>query len=311
MVREIPSASWAPFTWIPWPKRRLVTFGVAICCCGLPWVSARGEPGLQLRIEADKTSVPMGKSITVTVRATRDGQSAVGQELWAYINGRQWGAQAITDAAGNGTFILPLPTLGHAQVRVAPIPEDFQWSAQTFGQTADFTVDSPLPPQSVVSNPVEVEVTARRFPPKRDPLHLVGTTWYPWFTRYNAHINGGHSETEAVPLLGSYASANPNAIRQQMLWLDEIGVNFVQVDWSNNLTASMHWKDHPPGVDEMVASTHALLDTLAQMRTEGLPTPQVLLLLGMLRPSASRPSTRKCSLSTIPCSRKHGTPDCS
>ena len=111
-----------------------------------------------------------------------------------------------------------------------------------------------------------------------------GTTWYPWFTRFNAHINGGHSEAEGVPLLGSYASANPDVVRQQMLWFDEIGVNFVQVDWSNNLSYANHWKDHLPGVQEMVESTRDLLDTLAVMRGEGLPTPQVLLLLGMAPP---------------------------
>ncbi len=237
-----------------------------------------------IHITAGLTRIPVGKSVTVTAVAKHFGQPVIGQELWAYLNGRQWGAQGITDSTGTATFILPLPYAGKAQIQVAFVSPNFHWPSKTFGQTADFIVGTPLPPQVVTSNLLNVAVKPRRFAPTVDPAHLVGTPWYPWFTRYNAHINGGHSGSEAVPLLGSYASANPDVIRQQMLWLDEVGVNFVQVDWSNNLTAAVHWKDHLPGVEEMVGSTQVLLDTLAQMRREGLPTPQVLLLLGMAPP---------------------------
>ena len=251
---------------------------------GMFAVNAGAETLLGLQTTTASTRVSVGKSVAVTVVAIRAGQPVSGQELWAYLDGKQWGAQAITDAAGKAMFLLPLPRVGNARIQVAPPPAGFAWPTKTFGQTADFTVGTPLPSGSVASDPLTVEVTPRRFAPTRDPNHLVGTPWYPWFTRYNAHVNGGHSEAESVPLLGSYASDNPDVIRQQMLWLDEVGVNFVQVDWSNNLGNSLHWKDHPPGVDEMIGSTRALLDTLAQMRCEGLPTPQVLLLLGIAPP---------------------------
>lgn len=260
----------------------LLSLLLPLWLCG----ASRGDiqTDTSLWVTASPTSVPLGKAVTVTAVAKRLGQPAVGQELWAYLNGKQWGAQSVTDSTGTATFLLPLPYAGKAQVQVACVPADFQWPTKTFGQTADFTVGTPLPPSAVTSNLLTITVRARKFAPTVDPAHLVGTPWYPWFTRYNAHINGGHSGAEAVPLLGSYASTNPDVIRQQMLWLDEIGVNFVEVDWSNNLTSAVHWQDRLPGVKEMVVSTQALLDTLAQMRSEGLPTPQVVLLLGMAPP---------------------------
>lgn len=245
---------------------------------------AAAPAGTTIRITADAATISLGQSVIVTAAAQRRGQPVAGQELWAYLNGKQWGAQGITDAAGKATFILPLPHTGKAQIQVALVSPDFHWPSQVFGQTADFIVGTPLPPQSATSNLLTISVKARKFSPMIDPAHLVGTPWYPWFTRYNAHINGGHSGSEAVPLLGSYSSTNPDVIRQQMLWLDEAGINFVEVDWSNNLTSAFHWKDHVPGVDEMIGSTRILLDTLAQMRLEGLPTPQVVLLLGMAPP---------------------------
>lgn len=259
----------------------LAWLGASHCPLG-----AQAETALPmtLQISAAAARIPLGKTVAVTVVARRDGQPAVGQEVWAYLNGKQWGAQGITDDAGRATFLLPLPYSGAAQVQVALPPPDFHWLDKVFGQTADFTVGMHLSAQAVASNQLTLTVQPRKFAPFRDPAHLVGTPWYPWFTRYNAHINGGHSDAEAVPLLGSYASTDPDVIRQQMLWLDESGINFIEVDWSNNLTAAPHWKDHLPGVQEMVISTTALLDTLAEMRHEGLPTPQVELLLGMAPP---------------------------
>ncbi len=251
--------------------------------CATAYIPARAEASLRLQITADSARIPVGKSVIVTAVATRLGQPVGGQELWAYVDGRQWGAQGVTDRQGRTMFILPLPWAETARIQVAPPPPDFVWPTKTFGQTADFTVGTPLPPASAHSNLISVVVKPRRFSPVVDPAHLIGVQWYPWFTRYNAHINGGRG-AEGVPLLGSYASANPDVIRQQILWMDESGVNFLQVDWSNNLTSANHWADRLPGVIEMVGTTQVLLDTLAQMRREGLPTPQVQLLLGMAPP---------------------------
>lgn len=243
-------------------------------------------PRSSIAITSDVARVAMGKAVKVTAVSKRLGQPVRGQELWAYVNGKQWGAQGITDENGTATFILPLPYAGTAKVQVAAPPPDFQWPAPSkiFGQTSVFTVGTPLSPQSAVSNALNIAVAARKFAPFIDPEHLIGAQTYPWHTKYNLQINGGYSSSEAVPILGSYHSNNPDVIRQQILWMNEIGVNFLQHDWSNNLSQARHWDERLPGVKEMVVSTTALLDTLAQMRREGLPTPQVQLLLGMAPP---------------------------
>lgn len=66
-------------------------------------------------------------------------------------------------------------------------------------------------------------------PPEKRKVGLAYTTWfrrenYPWGTR-----------TWDIPLLGPYASDNRDVIRQHGLWLADAGVDFVFVDWSNNI----------------------------------------------------------------------------
>jgi hypothetical protein len=144
----------------------------------------------------------------------------------------------------------------------------------------DFTTDTPLPRGPNVSPELDIDVTPRDFDAKIDPAHRIGTQWAPWFTRYNAHWE----TREALPLLGQYHSPDPRVIRQQVLWMDDVGIDFMQVDWSNNIGNWKHFQDHPPGVTEIIDSTTSLLDTLAQMRAGGIPTPQVVLLLGIAPP---------------------------
>ena len=132
---------------------------LSLLTLSFPAGSAQTPADLNLRIVADKSNIPVGKSVAVTAWAKRAGQPVAGQELWAYVNGKQWGAQAITDATGKAAFILPLPHPGDTDIRVAPIPAGFQWPTKTFGQTADFTVGTPLPPGSITSNALKITVT--------------------------------------------------------------------------------------------------------------------------------------------------------
>lgn len=109
------------------------------------------------------------------------------------------------------------------------------------------------------------------------PRHAVGMEYEPWFSPLNLHWQSA----EAVPLLGRYSSADTAVLRQHALWLDRAGIDFVLVDWSNNLWGKTAWAQRAPNVDQIVANTTVLLHTYAAMRAQGLPTPQVTLLLGL------------------------------
>jgi hypothetical protein len=143
-----------------------------------------------------------------------------------------------------------------------------------------FPIGEPMPAGAVVSNTLRINVIKPDImaPPYRDPSHRIGMDWEPWFTPLNA----SWATAEAVPLIGYYPSLNKDVIRQHILWMNAIGVDFLLVDWSNNIWGATHWKEHPPGVDQLIESTTALMQTLAQMRTEGFPVPQVTLLLGLI-----------------------------
>jgi hypothetical protein len=63
----------------------LAWLGASHCPLG-----AQAETALPmtLQISAAATHIPLGKTVAVTVVARRDGQPAVGQEVWAYLNGK-------------------------------------------------------------------------------------------------------------------------------------------------------------------------------------------------------------------------------
>jgi hypothetical protein len=412
-----------------------------VCLSSFSGVLLSGAAGAQtIRISADRAKVGMGRTVIVTAIVTaRNGKPAKGVELWPYVNGRRWGAQAFTDAQGRAALLLPLPNPGAANIRVAARPPKrapdayWIWAAETrdnqtvyfrreFSVTlpasraalritcddiftawlnghqvasgsnfqkvqsaaglekwlrpgrnvltvegtngvgpagllarleivtqagtqaiatdgawqvsmekpedwppagdaennsqskienpkskislapaavlapagggvwgnsirgwpgltprSDFPVGLPMPKGLACSNTVRVHVYRRPLRVTRDPEHLVGMEWEPWFTPLNARWD----TAEAVPLIGNYDSFNPDVIRQHALWMTEEGVNFLLVDWTNNLWDKKHWSERAPGVNDLIRGTTTMLDVYAQMRKEGIPVPQVALILGL------------------------------
>lgn len=380
---------------------------------------------LILRLRTNRTSIGMGRTLKVTASVTHRGGCPVsGIEVWPYVNGRQWGAPAKTDAQGRALLLIPLPTPGvaHIQALLSPqtLPSSAYWIwSNTFannqevffrkvfrvsskvlraslritcddhfvaylnghlvargdnfqqvqwvphlekwlktgpnllaiegkngvgpagllarleiegekglkiiitdrtweiflekpeawpkgvagvGQQAQvlapvgqgvwgrslqnwpglspqnpFPVGSSLPKEGIRSNVLRVRVHYRPIHSFRDPEHLVGMEWEPWFTPLNTRWE----TAEAMPLLGYYDSFNPEVIRQHCLWMVEAGINFLLVDWTNNLWGKQYWTERSPYVDDLIRATTQMLDTYAQMKKEGLPVPQVVFILGL------------------------------
>ncbi len=151
----------------------------------------------------------------------------------------------------------------------------------------NFPVGEPLPVKVLISNIVPVRVTARKFSVPAPRRHLVGIDYEPWFTP----LNVTWSTAEAIPLLGKYPSINPLVIRQHALWLDKMGINYILIDWSNNLWGKNHWSQRAPNVRELIHATTVLMKTYANMRRQGIVTPQVTLLLGLINGPAPASTT--------------------
>lgn len=82
-----------------------------------------------------------------------------------------------------------------------------------------------------------------------------------------------------TPALGYYRSDNKDIIRTHMNQLSAAGVDYIIID---NTNANLGWKSAPSGSstywDEMVAQpAAAILDTIVEMRAEGLATPYVVM----------------------------------
>jgi len=108
---------------------------------------------------------------------------------------------------------------------------------------------------------------------------LIGVEYETWFP-----YPMGWGLREATPLLGTYNSSDPLIIRQQAEWLTWAGVNFILIDWSNNV-----WQSSPPSKDNwhngiafgIINSTSALLREYNEMTLSGLPHPKVAILVGL------------------------------
>ena len=58
---------------------------------------------------------------------------------------------------------------------------------------------------------------------------LVGMSYYTWF------IPGRRNCQWGTPLVGNYDSDNRDVIRQHGYWLAQAGIDFVIIDWSNDI----------------------------------------------------------------------------
>jgi len=131
---------------------------------------------------------------------------------------------------------------------------------------------------------LELEVTWRDFPSRAPSETLFGIQWEPWFT---GGVRRWHT-AQAVPLMGFYDSYNRDVTRQHILWFMDLGVDFILPDWSNHIWGCRHWDERSDGVNAILHATQLALETLAEMRDEGLPVPQVALMPGL---SNGRPAT--------------------
>ena len=75
-------------------------------------------------------------------------------------------------------------------------------------------------------------------------------------------INGWHGR-EATPLLGTYRSSDPRVLDQHLAWLESAGIDFLLVDWSNNLGGN--WQSGTAlGI---MAATYNLFEALVRRRS--------------------------------------------
>lgn len=103
----------------------------------------------------------------------------------------------------------------------------------------------------------------------------VGIAYTTW------HRPGTWQRVWGTPELGQYFSNDRAVIRQHATWIAEAGIDFIWIDWSNNVNydpATMH--DQRPDFAMIEDSTTLIFEEYAQMASEGLPHPRVSIFTG-------------------------------
>ena len=106
---------------------------------------------------------------------------------------------------------------------------------------------------------------------------LVGMHYETWFTPKNVTWQ----TAEAIPILGKYSSYDVNVVKKHEEWFEDLGIDWLLVDWSNMLWMKPAWEEQSGGVRELEETTQLLFDTYRQLAEQGRHPPKIGLLLGL------------------------------
>ena len=106
---------------------------------------------------------------------------------------------------------------------------------------------------------------------------LIGMQYETFFTPHNV---GGYETAEAIPILGKYSSNDVSVIRKHEEWFEDMGIDWLLIDWSNMLWSQPEWEKHGGSTGEIEVSTALLFKTYSQMEREGKHPPKLVIMLG-------------------------------
>jgi hypothetical protein len=106
---------------------------------------------------------------------------------------------------------------------------------------------------------------------------LIGIGYEVWFPQ----IPGGQdfwNPRWGTPLLGLYNSADPAVIDQHAEWINAMGVDFILIDWSNNIANDI--RGNPNVSRTVIANTDAVFAEYKKLSSLGVSHPKIAILLG-------------------------------
>ncbi len=231
----------------------------------------------EIKITSNLKSVPMGQSVIIEAQLSLDSNIAHEKYLLLpFVNKRRWGAHEKPDASGKAIFFLPFPNPGLAQVEVIAIPmDDNKWPWLKNKEL--LLAGSQIVNEGIHSNVIGINVEWRKMPQLKKSKIITGMQWEPWFIGNTS----SWQTAQAVPLVGYYNSFNRDVIRQHVLWMIDAGIDFIMPDWSNHIWGCKHWNDRATSTNMILHATQLFLETLADMKSEGIEVPQVVLMPGL------------------------------
>ncbi len=243
--------------------------------------SIRGK----IEISIHSNEIKMGQSVLVEAKFTPPSGREIDEYiLLPFLDRKRWGSHEFPDSFGLAKFFIPLPNIGYADIEVIAV-ERTSSGWRGLDDIALLRTGARMPYSDIISNKANVKVIWRDFHDRKPNKSVFAMQWEPWF------IPGWPwNRAPAVPLFGFYDCTNQNVLRQQILWMIDMGINSIVVDWSNHIWGAEHWTDRGEGADQIIHVTQIFLEVLADMRDEGLPVPLVSLMPGL---SNGPPGTMK------------------
>lgn len=229
----------------------------------------------QITINVSANEVLMGQTITVdaTIKSIPDGNQMI---LLPFVNGRRWGSHEFANKEGKATFLLPMPNPGPALLEVIAVSSDTSYW-QGLKDRRLLRIGTYLPDSvKIKSEQKLINVKNRIIQPHDTNGALFGIQWEGCFSPTRSW-----GTAQAIPIMGMYDSTIPEVYRQQILWFMDMGVDFIISDWSNHIWGKKHWTERGGGADGIMHYTQMFLETLADMRDEGLPVPKLVIMPGL------------------------------
>jgi len=246
--------------------------------------------------------VMMGQAARIAVSWQYTPPSGNGALVaWPFVNGSQWGASlTLADKAGtnstggSATILLPLPHAGLATVQLVAL------RGPLLGVTVGVLLSSQSSADRVAeSNTLRIPVLPRTIArlgagggapglaPGAAPVR-VGLQWEPILASQGAGVGGGGAGwavgAEALPLVGRYSAYDPNVLKQHAIWLAESGIEWVNVDWTNNLWGKAAFEPDPSCWKEVINATSFAVAGWRRLEAEeGIPCPKIALMMGLVR----------------------------
>jgi len=115
------------------------------------------------------------------------------------------------------------------------------------------------------------EKNSSLLPPVPPKQRLVGIAYTNW------HSSTDWKNTWGTPELGCYTSTDREVIRQHAQWLYDAGVDFVWVDWSNNVTYIPGQGDETSAHALIERSTHMMFEEYSKMKH----SPKISIFIGV------------------------------
>ena len=196
--------------------------------------------------------------------------------LLPFVNGKRWGSHEFPDGEGRAGFIIPFPNPGPALIQVIAVPAETDTWMGLEEENPLLKTGTFMPDCDVSSNTLLVNVRNREINRPTNGETLFGMQYETWFLPWSSWLT-----SQGVPLTGIYDSTDPDVYRQQIIWFMDMGVDFIIPDWSNHIWGKKHWSERTANADGILHTTQIFLEVLADMRDEGLPVPQVVLMPGL------------------------------